>query len=310
MKLTTRAGIARVAETTDASQPCKITRMANPMPRSLAVVLSLLMTGASACAAAQLPEAATVPHLNPRGEVAWRAFLGAEHHRAFALAPGGGWGWSGNAASPEIALREALDTCNRHTAQRCVPYAVDKRVVFERDTWPTLWRPYASAAEAAQARTGIKPGERFPDLRLTTPAGKLWKLSAQRGKVVLLHFWGSWCPSCAHELPQFERLRDAFKQRDDLHFVFTQARESAATSRRWLQRNNLALPLHDSGVRTRQDQQFQLANGRMIADRELATVFPTTYVIDRHGIVVFALRGSARDWMEFEPFLRDLLAHR
>ena len=125
----------------------------------------------------------------------------------------------------------------------------------------------------------------------------------------MLHFWGSWCPTCVHELPQFESLQNAFKGRDDIVFVYTQARESAATARQWLKQRRLALKLHDSGVRDRKDHQFRLADGRAIADRELAPVFPATYVLDRHGVVVFALRGSARDWREFEPFLLDLLAH-
>ena len=260
--------------------------------------------------AAELADAAAVPHLDTRGQAAYRQFLAAPPHRAFAIAPGGGWGWSADAVTPDMALRQALDTCGRHTRQACVPYAADKRVVFDARVWPTLWRPYAGAAEAARAPTGTARGERFPDLRLRAPDGKTWKLSARRGKVVVLHFWGSWCPTCVHELPQFEALQNAFKGRDDIAFVYTQARESAAEARQWLARRKLALALHDSGVRDRKDHRFRLADGGTIADREIAPVFPATYVLDRHGVVVFVLRGSARDWSEFEVFLKDLLAHR
>jgi hypothetical protein len=111
-------------------------------------------------------------------------------------------------------------------------------------------------------------------------------------------------------LPQFEKLQSAFKGRDDITFVYTQARESAETARQWLQQRKLALALHDSGVRNRRDYQLRLGDGRVIGDRDIAPVFPATYVIDRNGVVVFRLHGSARDWMEYEPFLRDLLAHR
>jgi hypothetical protein len=41
----------------------------------------------------------------------------------------------------------------------------------------------------------------------------------------------------------------------------------------------------------------------------VAPVFPVTYVLDRHGIVVFSLRGSASDWLEYTAFLRDVAAH-
>lgn len=263
----------------------------------------------SACAAG-IADAATVPHLDTRGQAAYRAFLAAPAHRAFAIAPGGAWGWSADAVSPQAALQQALDTCGRHAALPCVPYAADQKVVFDAGAWATLWRPYASVDTARQARIGVQRGERFPDLHLTAPDGRRWRPSAQRGKVVVLHFWGSWCPTCTHELPQFARLQQTFKGRSDIVFIYTQARESAADARRWLLQHKVPLTLHDSGVQHRRDHNFRLADGRLVADRDIAAVFPTTYILDRHGVVVFALRGAARDWIEFEPFLRDLLAHR
>jgi hypothetical protein len=126
-----------------------------------ALAFILLIPGLPA-RAAELADAAAVPHLDTRGQAAYRQFLAAPPHRAFAIAPGGGWGWSADAVTPDMALRQALDTCGRHTRQACVPYAADKRVVFDARVWPTLWRPYAGAAEAARAPTGTARGERFP----------------------------------------------------------------------------------------------------------------------------------------------------
>lgn len=260
--------------------------------------------------AAKLADGAAIPHLDARGQAAYRQFLTAAPHRAFAIAPGGGWGWSQDAATPEMARAQAQATCSQHAQQTCVPYAVDKRVVFDARAWPTLWRPYLSAAAAAKAPTGTTRGERFPDLLLKAPNDRPWRLSGQRGKVVVLHFWGSWCPTCVHELPQFEALQSAFKGRKDIVFIYTQGRESATTARQWLRQRKLALALHDSGVRDQRDNQFRLANGSALADRAIAPVFPATYVLDRNGVVVFSLLGSARDWTQYEAFLRDLLAHR
>lgn len=251
--------------------------------------------------------AAKVPHLGSRGQAAYRDYLAAEPHRAFAIAPGGGWGWSQGAVHAEAALEQALAACQQHTRQRCVPYALDGETVFDARAWPRLWRPYATVAQARQAGEGTQRGERFPDLLLTAPDGKPVKLSDLRGKVVVLHFWATWCPTCRAELPQFERLRRDFAGRRDLVFLFTQAREPAETSRRWLQQQGLTLPLHDSGARGNRDDRFRLADGRNVADRQIAAVFPATYVLDRHGLVVFGLLGSAEDWGEYAPFLKDLL---
>jgi len=260
--------------------------------------------------AARLEDAGAVPHLGTRGQAGYREFLAAEAHRAFAIAPGGGWGWSQGAVSPDAALDQALDACQRHTRQRCVPYALDREVVFDSQGWSRLWRPYATAAEAKRAPVGTDRGQRFPDLLLTAPDGKPVKLSDLEGKVVVLHFWGTWCPTCRQELPQFERLQQGFAGQRDLVFVFTQAREPAATSRQWLKQNGVKLALHDSGARDSRDDSFRLSNGQALKDRQVAPVFPATYVLDRHGLVVFSLHGSAEDWSQYAAFLRDLLAHR
>lgn len=260
--------------------------------------------------AARLEDTTTVPHLNAQGQAGYRQFLEAEEHRAFAIAPGGGWGWSQGAASGDIALEQALDTCRRHTPQRCVPYALDRQVVFDARGWGRLWRPYATAAEAARASVGTDRGQRFPDLLLTAPHGRPLKLSDLRGKAVVLHVWGTWCPTCRRELPGFEGLRRQFSGRKDLAFVFTQAREPADVSRQWLKHNGVQLALHDSGARGSRDDRFRLSDGRGIPDRQVAPVFPASYVLDRHGVVVFSLFGSAEDWNQYVPFLKDLLGQR
>lgn len=275
-----------------------------------AVVTALAVAGAGTRAwSSDTTDGSLIPHLDTRGQAAYRQFLSAAPHRAFAIAPGGGWGWSLDAISPQAALEQALVACQEHTRQTCVPYAVDRRLVFDAAAWPTLWRPYLDAEMAARASAGVGRGQRFPDLLLQAPDGTAWRLADQRGKVVMLHFWGTWCPTCVHELPQFEHLQAVFADRDDIVFVYTQARESAATARAWLAQHGFALAMHDSGAGSARDQQFQLGDGSSIPDREIAPLFPATYVLDRHGVVVFGQRGSARDWMEFAPFLRDLLEH-
>lgn len=273
------------------------------------LVALLLTAGLNLSQAAPLSDVAGIPHLNARGQEGYRQFLAAEPHRAFAIAPGGGWGWSQGAVSADVALDQALGACQAHTRQRCVPYALDRGVIFNRKGWGRLWRPYATAAEARRAPMGNDRGERFPDLMLTTPNAKAMPLSSLRGKVVVLHFWATWCPSCRHELPQFERLQRTFAGQRDLAFVFTQAREPAHVARTWLKQQGLRLALHDSGSQGSRDERFPLSNGNSIKDREVAPVFPATYVLDRHGVVVFGLRGSAEDWEQYAPFIKDLLAH-
>ena len=58
---------------------------------------------------------------------------------------------------------------------------------------------------AASAHPYRKPGTLAPDFTVTTLEGAKFTLSEQRGKVVLLHFWATWCNPCVKSLPGLSR---------------------------------------------------------------------------------------------------------
>jgi len=266
------------------------------------------LVAATAGCAANLHDVQAIPHLDERGRAAYRDFLAASSPRAFVIAPGGSWAWRAEMPSSDIALEAALQDCQRHTEQRCVPYAVDEAVVFDARAWVRSWGPYATKAQAARAAVGVKLGQRFPDLILTDPTGRPRKLSELRGKVVVVHFWGSWCPPCQHEMPDLLRLYRQFARSANVQFVFVPVREPLKQARAWLVARSLQVPLYHGGDASVQAGQFTLADGGRLPDRTLAKVFPTTYVLDRHGLVVFSHVGPVARWEEYAPFLRDVAA--
>ena len=50
------------------------------------------------------------------------------------------------------------------------------------------------------------------DFTLRTPDGRAIRLSEQRGKVVFINFWATWCPPCREEMPAMERLFERTKK--------------------------------------------------------------------------------------------------
>lgn len=276
---------------------------------ALALALASALTQGSTPQAASLSDVEAIPHLDARGRDGYRQFLATLPPRAFAIAPGGAWGYSTAATSPELAEAEALAHCQAHTTQRCQLYARDETLVFDRTAWAAAWGPYLGAVEASQAPTGVRLGERFPDLALDSPKGQALRLSDLRGQVLVLHFWGSWCAPCQGEMSELAATATQLAGDPDIAFVPIPAREAPASARAWMAERGLALPLYDAGVRSDRDESFTLADGQTRADREFAPVFPTTYVLDKRGIVLFVHRGPLADWPGYLPLLRHAASH-
>jgi len=80
-------------------------------------------------------------------------------------------------------------------------------------------------ARAGQARAGderalqpfsvqaAKERVRAPDFALKDLSGKVRSLAEFRGRVVLIHFWASWCIPCKQEFPALSSLASEFGPR-------------------------------------------------------------------------------------------------
>lgn len=53
------------------------------------------------------------------------------------------------------------------------------------------------------SQRNLPKGELAPDFALVNVAGGTVQLSELRGKTVVLNFWGTWCPPCRREIPEF-----------------------------------------------------------------------------------------------------------
>jgi cytochrome c biogenesis protein CcmG, thiol:disulfide interchange protein DsbE len=142
----------------------------------------------------------------------------------------------------------------------------------------------------------LKAGSEAPGFRLPSLSGGEVDLAAQRGKVVVLNFWATWCPPCVAELPSLERLHRALSA-DGLSVVTVSTDEDEAALRQFVSQRGLTIPvLKDPG-------------GRVAAGEYRTTGYPETFVLDREGRILKHVVGPAEwDSADMLAELRRLLA--
>ena len=64
---------------------------------------------------------------------------------------------------------------------------------------------------ASAAIPAIAPSGAAPDFTLRTMSGPNMRLAEQRGRVVMVNFWATWCGPCRQEMPQLDRLYQKYK---------------------------------------------------------------------------------------------------
>jgi peroxiredoxin len=67
------------------------------------------------------------------------------------------------------------------------------------------------ALAAGSAGAAVTPSAGAPDFTLPTVNGPNLRLQEQRGRVVMVNFWATWCGPCRVEMPHLNRLYEKYR---------------------------------------------------------------------------------------------------
>lgn len=148
---------------------------------------------------------------------------------------------------------------------------------------PTSW-----ADDEAKA-TRVKVGEIAPDFVCRTLSGEDFALSKEKGKVVVLNFFATWCGPCLAEMPHLEKeIFQKYKNRKDFKLLVLGREHDARELEDFLKKNKLSLPMAPDRKRD-------------IYGKYAEQFIPRTFVIGKDGKVKLASVGYT------EPGFQEIL---
>ncbi|MBR5464549.1 MAG: TlpA family protein disulfide reductase [Alistipes sp.] len=153
------------------------------------------------------------------------------------------------------------------------------------------------AAEAEQvedetvATTLAKVGMQAPDFTVTMFDGSSLTLSEQKGKVVLVNFWATWCPPCRQELMRVQSdIVDRFAGQPFVFIPISRAEEKETVAA-FREQMGYTFPMG-------------LDPDRAIYDRYASNFIPRNFLINSEGTVVAATVGYEQE--EFDALIAQI----
>jgi peroxiredoxin len=151
----------------------------------------------------------------------------------------------------------------------------------------------ASQTTPQPSQPAPQVGQPAPDFSLSDSSGSPVKLSAYKGKVVLLDFWATWCTGCKVEIPWYVEFQDKYRN-DGLTAIGVSMDDDGWKSvKPFLEEHKLNYPV-------------------VIANQDLTTRYgglpalPMTLLIDRDGRIAESHAGMV-DKDTFENKIKTLL---
>jgi thiol-disulfide isomerase/thioredoxin len=182
----------------------------------------------------------------------------------------------GAAGVHSVAVESYLKEGRRKEAKEIVLRLAETRNV-QRLTDQLQMAPYPK---------GIEWFVQFPpsdDFTTTLLSGEQWNFAEQRGKVVVINFWATWCRPCQEELPELQQWYDSTEQDVTVLAVSTDTTDLAQQVQENVDKLQISFPVaHDAQL----SSEFDISS------------IPAIRVFDNEGRLIYSARGYSETSIE------------
>lgn len=139
----------------------------------------------------------------------------------------------------------------------------------------------------------IATGKPAPDFTLKNLEGEDVSLSDYKGKIVILNFWATWCKFCDVEMPD---LNDLDKENDDVVVLAVDVMEEHDKVKKYIDKGGYGF-------------EVVLDSKGDISRNYLVSAYPTTYAINKEGILMGGVPGMITK-LQMEQIVESVRANQ
>ncbi len=154
--------------------------------------------------------------------------------------------------------------------------------------WEAFHASIATIDRARRHKAVLAARKAHPEMMkgftLTSLGGSRVDSRKLRGKILVLHFWGTWCGPCVTEMPEFEKFYEKYRRDADVAIYTVDYNDPDPDDvRTWMKKHKYDFPV--------------LLDGGYVASAGVYA-FPTTWFVDREGRIEFVKTGESQALVE------------
>ena len=116
-----------------------------------------------------------------------------------------------------------------------------------------------------------------PSFSIRDENNRVMNVEDQKGKVLFINFWATWCPPCIAEMPSINALYQQFREDSTVQFLMIDVDSQPQRSLDFMKKNSWYLPVY-------------IPNQNIPADYFTGTL-PTTVIVNKKGQITFNHSG-------------------